>query len=405
MADDPKSRPQFRKRGPRQVPLLLGLFLSAMTLRPLVFGISPLLPAIARDLDTSYAGASLLVTAPLLAMGLFSFAGGILGSHLGARSAMSVVVMSIGVFGAVRVLVPPDAASIVLLSLPIGAAAGAGGALLPRLVKEAFATSTPTLATGVYAFGLQFSGAIAAAVAVPVAIALGGWEAAFLGFALAILAAGVLVRVLLGVAGPPTRVTCEARRNGPVSVRGAVVMFVLIVTVFQGINAWLPALYQERGWSDSDAGLLLGLLVMSQLPATLLAGWLGDRMGSRRQYLVGASALLTVALLALVALPEFAWIHAVVVGVAFGVLSPVILVLPLDLGIDAREVSEVAGRMLGIGYGVAAVVPLVLGAVRDAVGSFPPGFVALAGLAALLALAAFAWTPRQTIVRSGLRTS
>jgi MFS transporter, CP family, cyanate transporter len=60
----------------RGVPLLAGLFLAALALRPQVVGIGPLLPSIRDDLGLSHAVAGLLGTIPVLCMGLFALPAG-----------------------------------------------------------------------------------------------------------------------------------------------------------------------------------------------------------------------------------------------------------------------------------------------------------------------------------------
>ena len=63
--------------------------------------------------------------------------------------------------------------------------AALAGALLPVAVKERF-PHRPAFATGVYATAINLGSAIASALAVPVALATGGWRgtlAVFAGFA------------------------------------------------------------------------------------------------------------------------------------------------------------------------------------------------------------------------------
>ena len=50
-------------------PLLVALFLAALTLRPQLVGIGPLLPSVQDDLDVTHAVAGLLGTIPVLCMG------------------------------------------------------------------------------------------------------------------------------------------------------------------------------------------------------------------------------------------------------------------------------------------------------------------------------------------------
>ena len=53
----------------RLAPLLAGLFLAALSLRPQLVGAGPLLPSIERNLHVSHAIAGLLGTIPILCMG------------------------------------------------------------------------------------------------------------------------------------------------------------------------------------------------------------------------------------------------------------------------------------------------------------------------------------------------
>src|SRR5262249_38752930 len=74
--------------------------------------------------------------------------------------------------------------------------------------------------------------------------------------------------------------------------------------------------------------------------------------------------------LGLVLFPGGAWVWAVLVGTGFGVYFPLVLTLPLDIGRRPVEVAAIVGMMLGLGYSLASAAPFLLGAVRDATGSF-----------------------------------
>jgi CP family cyanate transporter-like MFS transporter len=65
------------------------------------------------------------------------------------------------------------------------------------------------------------------------------------------------------------------------------------------------------------------------------------------------------------------------------------MTLPLDVADDPRQVGAVAGLMLGAGYLISALSPLVLGAIRDVSGSFTGSLWLLTGTTcAFLALGA-----------------
>ena len=93
----------------RRTPLLVALFLAALTLRPQLVGVGPLLPSIQSDLGVSHAVAGLLGTIPVLCMGLFAPPAPFLSGRIGSRRAIGAALALVGVFGVARRLcrVPP----------------------------------------------------------------------------------------------------------------------------------------------------------------------------------------------------------------------------------------------------------------------------------------------------------
>jgi CP family cyanate transporter-like MFS transporter len=69
----------------RPASILAGLFLVAITLRPQIVGIGPLLPAMQGSLHMTHAVAGLLGTIPVLCMGLFAPPAAYLGARIGTR--------------------------------------------------------------------------------------------------------------------------------------------------------------------------------------------------------------------------------------------------------------------------------------------------------------------------------
>jgi CP family cyanate transporter-like MFS transporter len=80
-------------------------------------------------------------------------------------------------------------------------------------------------------------------------------------------------------------------------------------------------------------------------------------------------------------------------GIASGGMFALVMTLPLDLEHDPRRVGALVGMMLGLGYTIGAVSPFVLGAVRDATGSFSGSLWLLVAFCLLL-LASVAALPR-----------
>jgi MFS transporter, CP family, cyanate transporter len=68
-------------------------------------------------------------------------------------------------------------------------------------------------------------------------------------------------------------------------------------------------------------------------------------------------------------------------------MFPLTLTLPLDLEEQPGLVGALVGMMLGVGYTIGALSPLLLGAVRDATGSYAGSlWLIVAFCAGLLAL-------------------
>jgi CP family cyanate transporter-like MFS transporter len=377
----------------RRAPLLVALFLAALALRPQLVGIGPLLPSVQDDLGVSHAVAGLLGTIPVLCMGLFAPPAPYLAGRIGSRNAIAGALALIGIFGIARTVVP-GALAVVLLTFPVGIGMGLAGAMIPVVVKERF-PDRPGFATGVYTSGITIGAALSAALAVPVAHALGGWRSPLLSFAVA--SAGLAALWLWLTRTEPRHVRVHLRPlrlplRKPLGWR-LVAAFFFMSSVFYGLNAWLPDAYVERGWSESSAGALLAVLNTLTIPVGFFVAWAADHVGSRRLWLAGAASLQLVALLGVVLFPGGGWFWAVLLGIAIGPLFPLTMTLPLDAAEHPAEVAALAGMMLGIGYTMSASAPLLLGTLRDATGGFDAVLWALAGAAAILVAVDASFSP------------
>jgi MFS transporter, CP family, cyanate transporter len=372
----------------RRTPLLVALFLAALTLRPQLVGVGPLLPSIQSDLGVSHAVAGLLGTIPVLCMGLFAPPAPFLSGRIGSRRAIGAALALVGAFGVARALVP-GAAGVVLLTFPIGIGMGLAGAMLPVAVKERF-SDRPGFATGVYTAGITIG-----AAAVPLAHAANGWRTPLLvigGVSTALAALWLWL-----TRSEPAHVRTDLRplrlplRN-PLAWR-LVTAFFLMSFIFYGLNSWLPDVYVERGWSQSAAGGLLAVLNTLTIPVGFVVAWAADHRGTRRMWLSAAAALQLASLAGVVLIPSAGWLWAVLLGVSIGPLFPLTMTLPLDAAEGPAEVAALAGMMLGLGYTLSSTGPLLLGAVRDLSGGFNAVLWVLVAAAALLLLVDASFSP------------
>jgi CP family cyanate transporter-like MFS transporter len=354
----------------RPAAALAALFLAALALRPQIVGVGPLIPEIQDDLDTSHAVVGLLGTIPVLCMGLFAPVAGHLAGRIGTGIAVVWALALLGVFGVARA-VAPGVWLVVLLTIPVGIGMGLGNTLAPLAVRERLAARAAA-ATGVYTTGIQIGSTMAAALAVPLAAAFGGWRWALGAFSLATL--GLLAAWV--VLWRPERHPVEARFRMPRLPFSSplawllVAIFALMAMAFYGLTAWLPDAYAERGWSDGEAGLLLATMNLTAIPASFVVPWLSERHGGRRPFLIAMSLVFVTGAFGLVALPGGAHAWALLTGVAQGGMFALVMTLPLDFEERPERVAALVGMMLGLGYTIGATGPFVLGAVRDATGTF-----------------------------------
>jgi MFS transporter, CP family, cyanate transporter len=385
----------------QRLGLLAGLFLAGLALRPQIVGVGPLIPAIEDDLDVSHAAAGLLTTIPVLCMGVFALPAPRVSRRYGTRLAIAVCLGLIGAFGIARGIAP-GAAGVILLTFGVSIGLGLAQALMPVAVKERFALR-PAFATGIYVLGFNIGSALSSALAVPIADVAGSWRWSLVVFS-AVTVALVPAWVWLTRAEAPHRRTDTTRIRLPWESGTAwtlVGIFGSMACVFYGLNSWLPDAYVERGWSHGKAGGLLAVLNIAALVTTVVIPWLADRRGSRRLYLVGFSAALVLSVAGFVAVPGGAWVWAAVVGLCTGAMFPLVMTLPVDVGKRAADVASATGLMLGVGYTIGAIAPLLLGAARDLTGTYTTTLwlIVVAG-ASLFALCA-SMTPER--IQRGVR--
>jgi MFS transporter, CP family, cyanate transporter len=379
----------------KRLGLLAGLFSAGLALRPQIVGVGPLIPSIQDDLDVSHAVAGLLTTIPVLCMGVFALPAPRISSRYGTRLAIATCLAFIGGFGLARAAAP-GAAGIILLTVGVGIGIGLAQALMPVAVKERFAVR-PAFATGIYVLGFNIGSALSSVLAVPIADATGSWRWSLVTFSAATL---VLVPtwVWLTRGEPPHRRAEAFHARLPFRSGTAwtlVGIFGSMACVFYGLNSWLPDAYVERGWSEGKAGALLAVLNITALVTTVIIPYLADRRGSRRVYLIGFSATLLASAVGFVVLPGAGWIFAAGIGLGTGAMFPLVMTLPIDVGKRPTDVAAVTGLMLGVGYVIGAIGPILLGAVRDATGGFTTTLWLIAASAAILFSLCASMTPER----------
>lgn len=361
------------------------IVLVALNLRPAIVAVGPLLSQIQNDLHLSGAAAGALTTLPLVFFGSFGLVLPLLkraprGEPLLVASMLLLVVGML-----VRVL--PSQVALFGGALLAGIAISVGNIAVPSIIKRDHPQAIMAV-TSVYTIAVTVGAAVSSSVAVPIEHATGSsWRLplALLAIPAALAALAWLPRARTAVAAvPPAAGSPQVWRSG----------LAWQITAFMGIQSltayvvsgWLPTLCQDRGLSETAAGYALGVTSLLQAVGALAVPVIERRLRDQRPLVVLTAALGLVGFAGTAWAPiGSVWLWIIVLGLGQGIgfataLSFIGLRAP-----DAHVAAQLSGMAQGVGYVIAALGPLAIGAVHDAThGWSVPSIMMLVAMLALV---------------------
>ena len=373
-------------RGAAHVPALLaaGIVLVAINLRPAAASVGPLVHDIRRGTGLSSTGAGVLTTLPVLCFGALAPLVPAIARRIGAQTALagSLALLALGLLG--RVI--PGAGFLFLGTIVAGAAITVGNVLLPVLVRRNFAQRTGFM-TGLYTTALIGFAALAAGVTVPVMKWLGGGWRTGLAIWAAPAAVALLVWLLqLGRRQAETASSREGIAGARPLLRSklawAVTLFFGIQSaVFYATLAWLPSVFESHGSSDSESGLLLSVSILVGVAAAPTVPAIAVRMRDQRTLVVLFTAFTAGGWIGILAAPQSApYLWAVILGIGQNASFPLALTLIVLRGGTVSGTAGLSTLVQTVGYLLAALAPLGIGALHDLSGSWTLPLIVLLGL-------------------------
>lgn len=383
---------------------LVGIVLLAFSLRSAVASLSPLFDAIGEDFVLPAAVLGLIGTVPPLCFAVF----GLLASGFERRFGLertTLVALGAVALGLAARAAASDAYGLLLGSALVFAGVGVGNVLLPALVKKYFPDRIGLMTT-VYSTMMAISTFVPPLVAVPVADAA-GWRTS-LGlwavFALAGLAPWIVLALrarraaLAEVDLEPvsTRVFGRMWRL-PTAWALAVTFFVSSAVAYTSF-AWLPKiLVDTAGVTPQVAGTLLSLFALIGLPASLVVPVLVARRGVVLPLFIVASASGVLGAGGLLVAPASApWLWVTLLGI-LPLLFPLVLT---SVGLRTRThdaTVALSSFAQSLGYGVTMLMPIGVGLIHDATGSWTVPLVMLLAISLLAVPAGVVIARRKTV--------
>jgi NNP family nitrate/nitrite transporter-like MFS transporter len=342
---------------------------------------------IAESLGLSPTEKGLLVATPILTGSLTRVPVGLLSDRFGAKRVGAALLAFLFVPLALAWQAGDSLSQLLAVGLLLGVAGSSFAVALP-LASRWYPPERQGLVMGIAAAGN--SGTVIANLAAPRLAEVIGWHNV-LGLAMVPLALGLAAFLLMAKERPRTSGERLAGLDRSVLRSPDLWWFCLLYSVtfggYVGWSSFLPILLRdEYGVSPVTAGYLTAVAALAGSGVRPLGGYLADRFGGVR--------------LLLVLLPVIGVIYAAAaqqpdLGLMAGLLIAGMLCLGMGNGAVFQLVPQRFNQGLGLATGVVGaagglggfLLPNLLGTVRETSGSFAPGFMVLAGMAAL-ALAA-----------------
>jgi CP family cyanate transporter-like MFS transporter len=380
--------------------MLAAIMLVALNLRLANTSVPPLLERIGDDLGLSSAWTGALTTLPVLCMGVFAPVAQRMAQRYGREQATTVAMAVLAVGNLLRV--GGDHVSLLYLgTLLAGFGIAVGGTIAPGVVKEYFPEHVG-LVTAVYMLAMMGGAATASAVSVPLADGLGSWPGSLGAWAvLAVAATALMWPVARRAAAHRTASAAPAEERLPLPWRHPTGWLVAVYLALQSCQfyselTWVPPFYESHGFSPTRAGLLLSVFSATQVVSGVVGPVIAHRLPDRRPLLAGSVVSVAVGLLGMLLAPEAApWVWVGLMGLGLGAGFALGLVLFADYSLTPAASARLSAMAFLFSYSLAAVGPVMVGALRDATGSFRVPFTVLLVLLVPQGLAALMLHPRR----------
>ncbi|RON53349.1 MFS transporter [Pseudomonas frederiksbergensis] len=376
--------------------LIASIILVALNLRPSMAAVGPLLSAIRGDIPLSFSTASLLTMLPVMAMGLAMFLGMRVAQRFGEHRTIVLSLVIIGVATVSRLYLD-STLELILSAVLAGVGIALIQAVMPALIKSRFSDNV-SLFMGLYVTSIMGGAAIAASFSPFVLAQTGSWRMGLAIWALlALLALGFWFAQRSAI--PQLPAAPKGRQESFAGNSRAwllAIFFGLGTASYTCVLAWLAPYYVEKGWSEQNAGLLLGFLTAMEVISGLVTPAIANRSQDKRLVLAVLLMLIMAGFCGLILSPErFSLLWPCLLGLGIGGLFPMSLIVSLDHLDNPRRAGGLTAFVQGIGYLIAGLSPLIAGMIRDQLGSFEWAWWSLTAVMAVMIVMVLRFNPKR----------
>ncbi|QWI73118.1 MFS transporter (plasmid) [Bacillus mycoides] len=368
---------QQQRQQPQPYIYILALFFASVNLRIGITSISPLLETIRENLGMSNFAVSFLTAIPVLCMGVFALLAGKLSKRWGSEKAIAICLILIGVATYMRAYTY-SVFALLMSSLCIGIGIAIAGPLLSGFIKERFPAKVGVM-IGLYSVGIGAGASLSAGLTVPLEHVLkGSWNFALASWSVCSIVALVCWYPVMRRNKETKK--CSKQNNVLLPLKNKkawlfTVFFGLMAGNFYCVTTWLAPAAQSMGISSHQAGTLTTIFTFIQMVCSFIVPTIADYFKNRTFWLLESICCIMIGFLLMIYPIIPLWIPSILLGIGFGGLFPLALMLPLNETKTSEDASAWTAVMQSGGYIMGGLIPILAGITRDFFGGYREVFI------------------------------
>ena len=356
-----------------KVIILLGIILLGMILRTPITSVGAIIGPLKNLLEINNTVAGLITTIPLIAFAIFSPFVAKISNKIGLEKTLylAAIVTSIGLL--LRFYI--NTSVFFVTTFIIGVGLTVGNVLLPGLAKKYFPENLGVM-TGFYAVVMNVSASVAAGVSYPILSSNVGGEKFSTGLAVNIwLIVSILNIVTYAIITKNSKSErIEDKKSGGKGYLRSLKMWSVMLSIglqsalFYCSVSWFAEIMISKGFTPSEAGLLLSISQFAQFPSTFLVPVLAEKIKNKLIIPIFIAMGYVASLIGMIYIQgNFALmtIYIVLFALAGGGSFSYVMYLFSAKSKNEEEAADISGLAQAGGYWLAAIFPPLLGYVRD----------------------------------------
>ena len=357
-----------------KVIILLGIILLGMILRTPITSVGAIIGSLKNLLEINNTVAGLITTIPLIAFAIFSPFVAKISNKIGLEKTLclAAILTSIGLL--LRFYINTSVFFVTTFIIGVGLAVG--NVLLPSLAKKYFPENLGVM-TGFYAVVMNISASVAAGISYPILSSNVGGEKFSTGLAvniwLIISILNIVIYAIITKNSKSERIV-EDKKTGVTGYLKSLKMWSVMLSMglqsalFYCSVSWFAEIMISKGFTPSEAGLLLSISQFAQFPSTFIVPILAEKLKNKLIIPIFITLGYVTSLIGMVYIQgNFALmiVYIVLFALAGGGSFSYVMYLFSAKSKNEEEAADISGLAQAGGYWLAAIFPPLLGYVRD----------------------------------------